>query len=222
MKKCCICKEPFEPRNYPGKSIKMPWCSFNCGYTHSQNLLKANKKIKLENEKVEVVKTTMSQAEKHERKVASWKKSEWEAELQKLINEIARIIDFGLPCIAREQHGQIHGGHFNSVGAHFVVRFNLHNIHRQCSQSNKWKHGDRELYEVGLIRDYGQEYFEFVSELPLKYKQGNLWTKEEVIETIVKARVIRNNFKKEIKEIQPSKKRIELREWVNKELKLYF
>jgi len=95
--------------------------------------------------------------------------SEWMNELQKLINRIARLIDYGQPCIARPNLKNENGGHFKSVGGHSNIRFNLHNIHGQSIHSNKWKSGEEGLFRLGLIRVYGLIYCEYVESLNMEY-----------------------------------------------------
>lgn len=85
--------------------------------------------------------------------------------LQSKINEICRLIDIGNPCLARGYHAnQIHGGHIFSRGSNKTIRFNLHNIHRQSAQSNHFQNEDGLLRE-GLINEYGESYYNYISEL---------------------------------------------------------
>lgn len=98
----------------------------------------------------------------------------WSNELQKKINEIVRLIDKGLPCLATGIHAnQIHAGHIYARGGNQTIRFNLHNIHRQSAQSNHFQNDDGKLRE-GLVNEYGSDYMEFISNLrrtpQLKYK----------------------------------------------------
>lgn len=85
--------------------------------------------------------------------------------VQPIINEIARLIDYGQPCIATNTYGKMSGGHYHSVGSNRTISLNLHNIHMQCFHSNNWKGGDNIKYRAGLIRVYGQEYADFVEGL---------------------------------------------------------
>ena len=85
--------------------------------------------------------------------------------LQTKIQLICRLIDIGLPCLARNYHPkQMHGGHVFAKGGNKTMALNLHNIHRQSAQSNKWQNDDGLLRE-GLQKEYGIEYFNFISEL---------------------------------------------------------
>jgi hypothetical protein len=90
---------------------------------------------------------------------------DYSAKLQTKVNEIVRLIDIGLPCLARGYHaGQMHAGHVYARGGNQTIRFNLHNIHRQSAQSNHHQNDDG-LMKEGLKREYGQNYLDFVSEL---------------------------------------------------------
>lgn len=107
-------------------------------------------------------------AEKESKKARREEKEQiinYKGKLQSKINEISRLIDVGLPCLAKQIHSpQMHGGHVFSVGSNATVRFNLHNIHRQGAQSNHFQNDDG-LMKEGLKREYGNDYFEFVSGL---------------------------------------------------------
>jgi hypothetical protein len=90
---------------------------------------------------------------------------DYSKKLQDRINEIARLIDIGLPCLARGYHSkQTHAGHIYSRGSYPSMRYNLHNTHRQSAQSNHFQNEDGLLRE-GLKKEYGEQYFEFLSNL---------------------------------------------------------
>ncbi len=90
--------------------------------------------------------------------------SYWYDKLQTEINAIVRIIDKGLPCLARNIHAnQIHAGHIYSRGGTPCLRYNLHNIHRQCAQSNHFQSDDLKLRQ-GLINEYGRDYMDYLEE----------------------------------------------------------
>jgi hypothetical protein len=145
--------------------------------------------------------------------------SDWKKELQQLVNLIARLIDFGQPCIATKAvKGKMNGGHFHSVGSNPTIRFNLHNIHIQSEHSNSFKGGDTLRYIEGLKKIYGVDYFDFVNELsqiePLKP------TIEEIKEAIKVAKGIVKELK--MKEcIYDADTRIELRNLYNTKIGFY-
>lgn len=142
----------------------------------------------------------------------------WANGLQKKINEIVRLIDKGLPCLATGIHAnQIHAGHIYARGGNQTIRFNLHNIHRQSAQSNHFQNDDGKLRE-GLVNEYGSHYMEFVSNLrhtpQLKYSNGDYH------EFYKKASGIALKLKKEDLNYE-LKDRIWKRDEINNELKIY-
>ena len=103
--------------------------------------------------------------EKQKRKKEKEKNIDYKKKLQNKVNEIARLIDAGQPCLARGYHAkQMHAGHVYSRGAYPSMRYNLHNIHRQSAQSNHFQNEDGLLRE-GIIKEYGDDYMEFISGL---------------------------------------------------------
>ncbi len=118
-------------------------------------------------------------AEKEVKKKMKSNTTNWKQVLQDHVNKIIRLIDKDLLCLARNQKGQIHAGHVYARGGNSTIRYNLHNIHRQCAQSNKWQNDDGLLRE-GIINEYGQAYMDFIASLrqtpqlelkPLEFKE---------------------------------------------------
>lgn len=106
------------------------------------------------------VKKVTDKAQKVKQAEAKDKLTDWPKKLVVKCQEIARLIDTGQPCLARGNHPrQMHGGHIFSKGSSPTMKYNLHNIHRQGAQSNHYQ-ADDVLLRDGLIREYGQEYFE--------------------------------------------------------------
>jgi hypothetical protein len=143
---------------------------------------------------------------------------ERQAILQEEVNTIVKLIDKGLPCLARNYYpGQIHAGHVFARGGNSTIKFNLHNIHRQSAQSNKWQNDDGLLRE-GIEKEYGKEYMEFISQLrrtpELKY------THEEYKELIVRARKLVTEYQARNRTYSKAE-RIEHRNRVNALLGIY-
>ena len=153
MKKCKICKTPFESFN-----SLIGHCSPKCGYElHKKNQDKKHKKVKAQ----------FRNADKGINKL--------KAEAQKPINTYARLRDYWEPCIScgdtKEQVEAAQGwktggcwdaGHFKSRGAFPQLRFNLKNIHKQCKKCNggsgKSSHKEKttsEQYKINLIKKIG-------------------------------------------------------------------
>ncbi len=142
-KKCKVCKTEFEQFN-----SLVSWCSPACGYKLSQEKLKDKK----------------AKEWKAEKKQLREKLTNWKSKFQDEINKIVRLIDKDLPCLARKTGGQMHAGHVFARGGNQTIRYNLHNIHRQCARSNHFQNDDGLLRE-GLIEEYGSDYMNFISEL---------------------------------------------------------
>lgn len=138
--------------------------------------------------------------------------------VQKIFNEIARLIDHEQPCIATGNYGKMAGGHYHSVGSNRTTALHLHNIHIQSFHSNGPNGGDNIRYREGLRKIYGQEYLEYVESLkqlpPIKLNKDDLMVLKS------KASKIRNRLKKNPIKLPP-KARIKLRENINQELGIY-
>ena len=139
--------------------------------------------------------------------------------VQPVFNKIARLIDYGQPCIVTGYYdGVMNGGHFISVGNNRTLSLNLHNIHIQSYESNGPKGGDNQLYRQGLIDTYGIEYLEKIEALrsipALKLSKSEL----------VHFRSIAIKIANELKSnpiIRTPEERIALRESINKKIGIY-
>lgn len=147
------------------------------------------------------------------------KLTDYKSKLQEPINLIVRLIDIGLPCLARQYHpGQIHAGHVYARGGNSSMKFNLHNIHRQGAQSNHHQNDDGLLRE-GVVREYGQEYMDFISSLrqtpQLEYMQ------HEYKEFYKHACSIANDLKKQGRIFPEPEQRLFMRTEINNLLGIY-
>ncbi len=193
------CNAKFVPKN-----SFQTWCSPEHGYL----IAKANK------ERLD------KQADIKDRNETRKKKTELDAKklLQFKVQEIARLIDKGQPCLAhRNTPKQVHGGHVFSRGSNSSMAFNIHNIHRQSAQSNHFQ-ADDTLMKEGLAREYGQEYFNFVSEL--RRTPRLTYNSIEYVEFLEKARAFANDLKKK-KLVYDLQDRIKLRNIANLTLGIY-
>jgi hypothetical protein len=198
-KKCKICGKSFVPFNSLTKV-----CGVECSIEYGRK--KAWEKEK--KERIEKLKTH----------------SEREKELEPVINEIVLLIDKGLNCISCgakvSYDNRANAGHRFAVGGNNTLRFNLHNIFSQNVCCNKWKNGNPDGYDEGLISMYGKDYYEYVKfELKRLYPQVKL-TAIELMEKRAIAMKIRNELKKADKVYSPSE-RIELRNKINEQIGIY-
>ena len=123
-----------------------------------------------------------AQIEKNKERTAE-KKSiiDYKAELQKKVQHIARLIDEGQPCLARNIYGgKKHGGHVYSRGGNKNMSFNLHNIFAQNAQSNHFQ-SDDVLMREGVVRVFSQSYMDFITSLKQTptQSQSNEYYKEK-------------------------------------------
>lgn len=89
-------------------------------------------------------------------KVKAKTRAEWLKDTQAVVNKFIRLRDGNL-CIScgRVHQGQIHAGHYLSVGAHPALRFTEININSQCSACNNYLSGNIVNYRKGLIAKIG-------------------------------------------------------------------
>lgn len=211
LKTCKICKEKFEPKNV---STEVVCSEYNCRVEFALQVVAKNKANK---EKEQKRKNT---EEKKRMNIDIMSTDKYRSKiLQPVINEIARLVDFGQACIATEKYeGKMAGGHFVAVGANRTICLNLHNIFIQSFHSNSWKGGDNLKYREGIKRVFGIEYLNFMENLQSHPKLG--LTKGQMIEIHENACKIRSKLRKNEK-IRSPKERIELRNQINIELGIY-
>lgn len=218
MPKLKLCKwkdEPCEDEriNYPGKSILSPYCKLHLALSHIY-------KKRLQDIKTKNVEKRIQSKEKKENKINLLSVDGYRSRhVQPIINEIARLIDYGQPCIATGNHsGKMSGGHFFAVGSNRTICLNLHNIHIQSFHSNSAMGGDNIRYRDGIIKIYGIYYMEKIE--ALKSLKPIKLTKEDLIEIKKIATEIRNKLKNNLT-VYPPEKRIELRESINQKIGIY-
>lgn len=170
----------------------------------------------LMNEKIRKIKKKNARA-----KVGMRTYSDWQELLQPEVNLIARLIDYGQPCISCNSYtGKLNGGHYHSQGGNAMIRFNLHNIFLQNFVCNHHKSANISGYNKGLISMYGKEYKEYVEfKLVREYKSVKP-SIPELQEAIKTARAIVKRMKAD-PEIRTPKERIQLRAELNKEIGIY-
>lgn len=152
LKKCAICRTPFQPRSMTHKA---------CGPDCSQTLMERDKRIK------------QSKAQRQERaqdkaKLEAMKTiPKLKAELQTVFNLYIRLRDAGQPCICcgkfataaalAKPGGAYDSCHYRSRGSADHLRYNEDNVHLGLKDCNTWGHKD---YRSGLIARIGLERVE--------------------------------------------------------------
>lgn len=204
-KKCAFCGELFE------KNINAPfqnWCSVDCAYKLSQQLKEKKEKKEWQSEKKVMKENIM-------------KHGDWLKRLEESINPIARFIDYGQPCISCTNFGKQQAGHYHSVASDASLRFNLHNIHIQDYHCNVEKSANIIGYDEGLIKLYGNDYWNYVKfglkniyHQPLKLSIPEIKNAIEISKEIIKEL-------KSAEEIYSPYYRIKLRDQFNLRIGIY-
>ena len=119
--------------------------------------------------------------------------TDWLGEAQAVVNAYVRERDKELPCIScgRFHTGQYHAGHFRTVKAAPQLRFNLHNLNKQCSACNNHLSGNITEYRINLVKKIGREEVESLE----RNNEAAGWT-------IDKAKEIKALYKLKLKELQ--------------------
>lgn len=140
MKKCPVCKKPFNPYSSLTKT-----CSIPCAI---EQVIRDKEKVKRKRDKV--TKETLKTLRDHLN------------DTQKECNAFIRERDKGKPCISCNKHhtGQYHAGHYRSIGAAPHLRFDPDNIHNQCAPCNNHKSGNAIEYRINLVKRIGTERVE--------------------------------------------------------------
>lgn len=123
---------------------------------------------------------------------------EYKKALQDAVNKLSKMVDakFGYnTCIdcGGGFGAQTDACHYHSKGAHLNLSYNLHNLHSGNSQHNQFSDTHKQGYEKGLKSRYGEEYFEMVNALGLKYPKIKL-SNVEVVEKLEIVRKLIRTF----------------------------
>ena len=144
LRKCKFCEVPFKPTYSTTQNV----CSHRCAIEYSKTVQKAKDNREWQREKIK-------------RKKALLSHSEWLNLFQKVFNAYIRARDKGKPCISCGTfNGQMHAGHYRSVGGAPHLRFNELNVWAQCATCNNHLHGNLIEYRKELINRIGIERVE--------------------------------------------------------------
>ncbi len=170
-KKCKICKESFEAKNSLQVVCKSE-CAIEYGRIHlKRTKIESAKKQRLERDKL---------------KSGLMTKGDYEKALQTKINYMVRLIDEGCRCIACNKYkDKFDAGHMMPTSTHPFLRFHLMNIWAECRYDNSYKSSKFD-YVDGLIREFGQDVFDYITGLKLEWKDLS-WEIHELKEWIKKA-----------------------------------
>lgn len=210
-KKCIVCGNAFVPKF---SSFEKSCQNDDCRVSYSLSVLA---KQKTEKQK------KIAREWKEEKKVIKEKimtLSDWQKLLEKPINKICCLIDFGSTCISCNGKTTPQAGHYHTVGSNKSIRFNLDNLHLQDYHCNCEKSGNIHQYDLGLIKRYGKEYWEYVKfDIVGKYPLLKI-PKEEYQHKISIANSIVKWLQLQNKNYSPIE-RLQLRKKYNKEIGIY-
>ena len=107
--------------------------------------------------------------------------------MEKAFNAFIRDRDMILQkgvCISCDNAGT-QAGHYFPVQSnpHPSIRFSEINVNLQCSDCNKWKHGNQDGYRKGLIKKYGPNVMTKLA--MIRAARKNPWTRFEYETMIV-------------------------------------
>ena len=109
--------------------------------------------------KAEKQEATKQRKADRDRKEKIKTRSELAREAQQAFNTWIRLRDAGRPCIScgRHHQGQMHAGHYLSVGARPELRYEPLNVWLQCAPCNTYLSGNAVLFRQALVREIGQD-----------------------------------------------------------------
>jgi hypothetical protein len=165
-------------------------CSMDCA------IELANKK-KAKKEELEAKKERQEHKQKKKEIRA---RNVWFGLLQKEVNYyVLHVRDKGKPCCTCGATHDIKydAGHYRSVGACKELRFELKNIHKQCSvKCNQWGSGMRSEYREFITCVYGKETLEWLDGPHKSLKdQFPHWT--DIEKEVLRYRELNRNSKRE-------------------------
>lgn len=179
-KRCKACKKYFLPEKQM-QSV----CDWSCAAKHAESL-----RIKREASEAKRVRKETKQKLVEIRPLSNWLKI-----VERYCNQYVKLRDFYEPCIScgtTNPNIKYDAGHYRTVKAAPHLRFNLDNIHKQCSNNcNVHLSGNTFHYRPRLIKKIGMKRFEAIE----NNHEIHRYTIDECKELIAK-------FKSMIKELK--------------------
>ena len=89
-------------------------------------------------------------------------RADFAQEAQQAVNAYVRLRDANKPCISCQRYhdGQYHAGHYRTVKAAPQHRYNLLQLHKQCSVCNAHLSGNITEYRINLVKLIGADRVE--------------------------------------------------------------
>lgn len=168
LRKCTICKTPYEPRSAWAKV-----CGPECAEKHAAAVL-VKQRAKAQRQERAATKAKLEGMKTYPQIIK---------EVQRVFNQAVRLRDqiAGYPCISSGRPldwsgNAVDAGHYRSTGSAPHARFNFDNCHAQSKHDNQYKAGNAVDYRIGLIARIGLERVEALEADNTPRK----WTREEL------------------------------------------
>jgi hypothetical protein len=195
-KKCKGCGDRYEKQ--PGHPPFRNWCSTDCALSiarGAQDRSRAKKQAKAKHDRLDAEKAARMKHKADKDRVKSM--AEWFDNLQTLVNQyVVHVRDKSEPCCTCGTTNPIKydAGHYRSRGACKELRFELTNIHKQCSVNcNQYGSGMRAEYRDFITKRYGSSHLEWLDG-PHKLLKDQLPHYEDVKKEIIRYRqLLRDN-----------------------------
>ncbi|WP_428615777.1 recombination protein NinG [Pseudoalteromonas sp.] len=167
--KCKHCQDRKETREGVKTNV-----GFFCDYDHAAKYAlnhaeKGRKKLIAERKRESNAKAKVKRKETAQRKKELRSRSDWLDTLQKLVNQyVTKVRDVNKPCCTcgtANPNIKYDAGHFFTRAARPDIRFELTNLHRQCSVNcNQYGSGMRKEYAEFIVNTYGQEHLDWLTD----------------------------------------------------------
>jgi hypothetical protein len=158
-KECKVCEKEFAPTYNSTQKVCSPLCAIKL-----VDMDKQAKAKKARSGEIKRVKQKLKQLSMNDRPKAL-------RAAQAAFNAFIRERDKGLPCIScgRSSGCKVNAGHYLSVQAQPVLRFDDKNVNLQCDHCNCFLSGNLLGYRKGLLERFGQERIDYLEKHhPLK------------------------------------------------------
>jgi hypothetical protein len=158
-RRCVNCKEYFFVDEMLHNNAGW-FCSVDCVAEYAAN------KVDKEKKKAHKAEKAAKRASKNEKEKELMTRTQWYAKLQRIVNQYVRWRDRDEPCCTcgtTNQNIKYDAGHFIAQKIADPRRFELTNIHKQCSvKCNVYGAGKRKEYRDFIISKYGQDHLEWL------------------------------------------------------------
>lgn len=179
LRKCKVCRSPFEPRNMMHVA-----CGPDCAEVHGVAVA-AKQKAKQQRQERAQDKIKREGMKTYPQLIR---------DVQKVFNQAVRIRDqiAGWPCISSGRPldwsgNAVDAGHYRSRGSAPHLRFDFDNCHAQSKQDNRYGSGEAVAYRIGLIARIGLERVEALeaNNTPRKWAHDELRAMKEDFQRLV-------------------------------------